>query len=133
MYMRYAQHRAAPLLFSIHSTIHTHPRRTRTPLAESSLEMSCMRLHVFSRETYMASTVRRHQAASLLKSSFIAGAGHSAAPCSKCAAASLNSAAERGSASQALAQHRMLSTIARISGGLAHCPAPPSPPSPIAP
>ena len=47
-----------------------------------------------------------------MKLAFATGAGCSAAVRSKCVAASLSSAAERGPASQA--RHRPLSTIARI-------------------
>ena len=62
--------------------------------------------------SYMASAWLRQQAASSAKLALIAGAGHSAAARSKCVAASMSSAAERGPASQAGdCPH---STVARI-------------------
>eukprot|EP00964_Phaeocystis_antarctica_P039870 scaffold22792_cov64-Phaeocystis_antarctica.AAC.2 len=62
---------------------------------------------------YRASAQQRHWSASLEDSAFHAGASHCAADRSKCAAASLSSAAERGPASQALCIP--LSTYARMS------------------
>eukprot|EP00964_Phaeocystis_antarctica_P019642 scaffold10841_cov57-Phaeocystis_antarctica.AAC.1 len=59
----------------------------------------------------MASAWLRHQAARPAKPAFTAGAGHCAAARSKCVAASLSSATERGPASQA--PHSPLSTRAR--------------------
>ena len=61
---------------------------------------------------HMALAGLRHQAARSASWAFIAGAGCSAAARSKCAAASLSSAAERGPASQEL--DRPASTTARI-------------------
>ena len=60
----------------------------------------------------MVSAWLRHQAASPASSAFVAGAGHRAAARSKCVAASLSSAAERGPSSQT-PLHRPLSTVAR--------------------
>eukprot|EP00964_Phaeocystis_antarctica_P116361 scaffold80300_cov75-Phaeocystis_antarctica.AAC.2 len=60
----------------------------------------------------MAPAWLRHQAASSASSAFPAGAGCSAAARSKCVAASLSSAAERGPATQA--PHAPLNTSARM-------------------
>eukprot|EP00964_Phaeocystis_antarctica_P042993 scaffold24650_cov82-Phaeocystis_antarctica.AAC.1 len=63
--------------------------------------------------TYIASARLRHCSANPEDSAFHAGASHSAADRSKSAAASMNSAAERGPVSQA--PHAPLSTQARMS------------------
>ena len=61
---------------------------------------------------YMVTAWLRHSSALRVRSAFTTGAGFSAAPCSKCVAASMISAAERGPTSQTpIAPH---STIARI-------------------
>eukprot|EP00964_Phaeocystis_antarctica_P002425 scaffold1260_cov51-Phaeocystis_antarctica.AAC.2 len=65
-------------------------------------------------KAYTAPTWRRHQTALLARRAFTAGAGCSAAARSKCVAASLSSAAERGPASHTL-PHCPRSTTARIS------------------
>eukprot|EP00964_Phaeocystis_antarctica_P117803 scaffold81623_cov60-Phaeocystis_antarctica.AAC.4 len=67
----------------------------------------------------MASTWLRHQAACPARCACPAGAGHSAAARSKCVAASLSFAAERGPASQA--PLFPLSTSARISLAAKSC------------
>ena len=61
---------------------------------------------------YMAAARLWHKAALVASWAPTAGAGHSAAARSKCVAASLSSAAERGPTSQA--RHRPASTSARI-------------------
>jgi hypothetical protein len=57
---------------------------------------------------YLAPARRRHWSSKSANPAFTAGAGHSAAARSKCVAASLSSAAERGPTSQA--KHRPAST-----------------------
>eukprot|EP00964_Phaeocystis_antarctica_P113221 scaffold77290_cov58-Phaeocystis_antarctica.AAC.2 len=69
-------------------------------------------LHSPTCQLYTASARRRHWSASPESLAFATGASHSAADRSKSAAASLNSADERGPASQA--PHRPVSTMARM-------------------
>ena len=64
--------------------------------------------------SYMASAWRRHPSARLAFWAFNVGASHSAADRSKCAAASLSSAADRGPSSQAQALPNPRSTNARM-------------------